>query len=60
VKVLDFSDEVVGIDIGRYLVSRLYVVAVTVGETVYKFPSESLKKLFVRLQRGDVFTQSKI
>ncbi len=54
-EVLNFSDEVAGIDTGGYLVPRLYVAAVIIGETVYEFPSESLKKLFVKLQRGDAF-----
>jgi len=55
VKVLDFSDEVVEINIGGYLVPRLYVVVVVISEIVYKLLSESFKKLFIKLQRGDVF-----
>ncbi len=55
-KVLDLSDEAAGIDIGEYLVSRLYAAVMTVGETVYEFPSESLKELLTRLQREDAFT----
>ena len=54
-EVLDLNDEAVEINIDRYLVSRLYAAVVITGETVYKLPSESLKKLFVRLQRGDAF-----
>jgi len=53
--VLDLSGEVAEIDVGGYLVLRLYVVVVAVGETVYKLPFESFKKLSIRLQRGDVF-----
>jgi len=60
VEVLDFSDEIVKTDIGGYLVPRLYVTAVAVGEIVYELPSESLKELFIRLQRENVFTQSRI
>ena len=48
-EVFDFSDEVVEINIGGYLVPRLYVVVVVTGETVYELLSESLKELFVRL-----------
>ncbi len=55
-EVLDFSDKVIRINTGGYLVSRLYVAAVVVGETVYELLFESLKELFARLQRGDVFT----
>ena len=55
-KILDFSDKVIRINTGGYLVSRLYAAAVAADETIYKFLSESFKKLFVRLQRGDVFT----
>ncbi len=58
--MLDLNDEVTKTDIGGYLVPRLYATAVTAGETAYKLPSESLKKLFTKLQRGDAFTQSKI
>ncbi len=53
--MLDLSDEAVRINIGGYLVLCLYVVVVVVGETIYKFFSESFKKLLIRLQRGDVF-----
>ena len=59
-EVLDLSDETTKTNTNRYLVSRLYTAVITVGETVYKLPSESLRELFIRLQRGDVFTQSKI
>ncbi len=48
-EVFDLSDEIIGINIGGYLVSRLYAAVVIVGETVYKLPSKSLKELFVRL-----------
>ncbi len=48
-KILDFSDETIKINTGGYLVSRLYTIVVVVGETIYKFPSESLKKLFTKL-----------
>ena len=58
--MLDFNDEVVEIDIGRYLVSRLYVIVIIIGEMVYKLLFESFKKLLTRLQRGDAFIQSKI
>jgi len=47
--MFDFSDKVAGIDIGGYLVLYLYVIVVVVGETIYKFSSESFKKLFTRL-----------
>ncbi len=53
-KVLDFSDEVIKINIGEYLIPRLYVAAVIVDETVYKFPFESFKKLIARLQRENI------
>jgi len=55
VKILDFSDKVIRINTGGYLVSRLYAAVVIIGEIVYKFPFESFKELFTRLQRGDVF-----
>jgi len=58
--MLDFSDEIAGTDIGRYLVPRLYAAVVAVGETTYELPSESFKKLLARLQREDAFTQSRI
>ncbi len=54
-KVLDLSDEAAETDTGGYLVLRLYVIVIVIGETVYKLLFESLKKLFTRLQRGDVF-----
>ncbi len=54
-KILDLNDEAAGTDINKYLVPRLYVTAVAINETVYKFFSESLKELLVRLQRGDAF-----
>ncbi len=54
-EVLDLSDEAAEIDIGGYLVPRLYAAVMVVGETVYKLLSESFKELFTRLQRGDVF-----
>ena len=47
--MLDLSDETTKIDIGGYLVPRLYVAAVVIGEIIYKFFSESLKELFVKL-----------
>ena len=56
VKILDLSDEATKINIGGYLVPRLYVIVVVIGETIYELPSESFKKLLTRLQRGDVFT----
>jgi len=56
VEILDLSDEVIEINTGGYLVSRLYAAAIVVGETTYKLSSESLKKLLTRLQRGDAFT----
>ncbi len=55
-EVLDLSDEVVEINISGYLVPRLYAVIIVIGETVYKFPSESFRKLLIRLQREDAFT----
>ena len=54
--MLDLSDETIKINIGGYLVSRLYAAVIIVGETVYKLPSESFKKLLIRLQPGDAFT----
>ncbi len=54
-EVLDLSDEVIKINTGGYLVPRLYVAAVVIGETVYKLPSESFKELFIKLQRENVF-----
>jgi len=59
-KILDLSDEATKINTDKYLIPRLYVTAIIIGETIYKLPSESLKKLFTKLQRGDAFTQSKI
>ncbi len=47
--MLDLSDEAAEIDINEYLIPRLYVAAVIVGEIIYKFLSESLKKLFIKL-----------
>ncbi len=58
--MLDLSDETIKINIGGYLVLRLYAAVVIIDEMVYKLPSESFKELFIKLQRGDVFTQSKI
>ncbi len=58
--MLDFSDEVIKTNTDEYLVPHLYATAVTADETVCKLPSESLKKLFTKLQREDAFTQSKI
>ncbi len=55
-EVLDLSDETAKINTDGYLIARLYAAAVAADETIYKFLSESFKKLFVRLQRGDVFT----
>jgi len=55
VKIFDLSDEAVETDTDGYLVPHLYVTAIAVGETVYKLPFESLKKLLIRLQRGDAF-----
>ncbi len=55
-EVFDFSDEVAEIDIGGYFVSRLYVIVMVSGETVYELLSELFRELFTRLQRGDVFT----
>ncbi len=53
--MFDLNDEITKINISGYLISRLYIAVVVVGETVYKLPSKSLKKLFIRLQRGDAF-----
>ncbi len=55
-KVLDLSDEATKINISRYLVPRLYAAAIIIDEITYKLPFESLKKLFIKLQRGDAFT----
>ena len=54
--MLDLSDEIIKTDTDEYLVLRLYAAVITISETIYKFPSESLKELLIRLQRGDVFT----
>ncbi len=59
-KVLDLSDEAAKINTGGYLVPRLYAAAVIIDETAYKLPSESFKELLTRLQRENIFTQSKI
>ena len=59
-EILDLSDETTKINTGEYLIPRLYAVVVVINETIYKLASESLKELFTKLQRGDVFTQSKI
>ncbi len=48
-EVFDLSDKTAGTDIGGYLVPRLYAAVVAVGETVYEFLFESLKKLLARL-----------
>ena len=48
-EVLDFSDEAAETDTGGYLIPRLYITAVAAGETIYKLPSESFKKLFTKL-----------
>ncbi len=48
-KILDFSDETIKININGYFISRLYIVVVIIDEIVYKFFSESLKKLFIKL-----------
>ena len=47
--MLDLNDEAAKINIGGYLISRLYAAVMIIGEMVYKLPSESLKELFVRL-----------
>ncbi len=54
-EIFNLNDKVIKINIGGYLVPHLYVAAVVADETVYEFLSESFKKLFARLQRGDVF-----
>ncbi len=54
-EILDLNDEAAEINTDGYLVSRLYVVVAVVDETIYKLPSESFKKLLIRLQRGDAF-----
>ncbi len=59
-EVLDLSDKVIKINTDGYLVSRLYITAVIIGETIYKLLSKSLKKLLTKLQREDAFTQFKI
>ncbi len=59
-EVLDFSNEIIKIDTGGYLVPRLYAAAIAAGETIYKLLSESLKELLTKLQRGNAFTQFKI
>ena len=59
-EVFNLSDETTEINIDKYLVPRLYIVVIVADETVYKLLSESLKELLTRLQRGDIFTQSKI
>ncbi len=59
-EIFDLSDETTKINTDEYLISHLYVIIVTVGETAYKFFFESLKELFARLQRENVFTQFRI
>ncbi len=59
-EILDLSDEDIKINIDEYLVPRLYAAVMTIDETIYKLPSESFKELLTRLQREDVFTQSRI
>ncbi len=54
-KVLDFNDEAVRIDIDGYLVPRLYAAAVVINEIIYKLLSELFKELFIRLQRENIF-----
>ncbi len=58
--MLDLNDETTKINTDEYLVPRLYAAVIIINETIYKFPFESFKKLFTKLQRGDAFTQSKI
>ncbi len=53
--MLDLNDEATKTDINKYLVPRLYAAAVAADETIYKLLSESFRKLFIRLQRGDAF-----
>ncbi len=54
-KILDFNDEAAEININKYLVPRLYAAVIIIDKTVYKFLSESFKKLLIRLQREDIF-----
>ena len=54
--MLDFSDETAETNTDGYLVSRLYAAVMAAGEMIYKFLSESLRELFTRLQRENVFT----
>jgi len=55
IKILDLNDEAAETNTDGYLVPRLYAAVIAAGETVYKLPSESLRELFTRLQRGDAF-----
>ena len=48
-KILDLNDEAIKININEYLVLRLYVAVMIIGETIYKLPSKSFKELFIRL-----------
>ena len=59
-KILDFNDEAAKTNTNGYFVLRLYAAVMAAGETIYKLPSESLKELFIRLQRGNAFTQFRI
>ncbi len=54
--MFDLNDETAGTNINGYLISHLYVTVVAADETTYNLPFESLKKLFTKLQREDVFT----
>ncbi len=55
IEIFDFNDEIAEINIGGYLVPRLYVIVIIVDETIYKFPSELFKELFIKLQRENAF-----
>ncbi len=48
-EMLNLSDETIKTDINEYLVPRLYVAVITTDEIIYKFLSESFKKLFTKL-----------
>jgi len=60
VEILDLSDETTKINTDGYLVPRLYAAVIIIDETIYKFPSESLKELLAKLQRENIFTQFRI
>ena len=54
-EIFNLNDKVIKINIGGYLVPRLYAAAVVINEIIYKLLSELFKELFIRLQRENIF-----